>query len=136
VQAIKYLAQNATKTPNAVKQNNLTKTLVDVNHTVKKPIDNTLGITVPQAKANIKTALNNTCLPLSFNTHKTKRNVECVRKLQLQLRKHKLYLNCRIDGWFYTCTRDNVIKFKKRHNIKPFNSTVDKKVWTALFTTK
>jgi hypothetical protein len=74
----------------------------------------------------------NNCKTLSFSTHKNIRNDKCVTITQRLLQRNKLYLRCRLDGWYYTCTRGAVIQFKKNKKITPYNSVVNKEVRKAL----
>ena len=112
-QSVTFPTNNASKTPTAVKKNDATK----------KGISN---LSVEYQKYY------NDCPTLSFSTYKNKRGVKCVSTTQTLLQKNKYYLSCKVDGWFYTCTRSAVIAFKKKHKIEPYNSTVNKTVRKAL----
>lgn len=113
-QPVTYPSNNSSKTPSAVKQNNSNgkKSIKDLSAEYQ--------------------SYYNKCPTLSFDKYKGKKNVKCVTLTQKLLRKNNLYLKCKVDGWFHTCTRSNVIKFKKKKGIKPYNSVVNKKVRLAL----
>jgi len=113
--SVTYPNNNITKTPAPVKQNDTTKSGI-------------AGLSAEYQKYY------NDCPTLSFTTHKNQRNVKCVSTTQTLLQKNKYYLKCRVDGWFYTCTRDAVIAFKKNKKIgsAPYNSVVNKEVRKAL----